>query len=219
MANRSSRYTELLYALDQMSLQDASIIGKKRFASRICTGRIYHAEIYLGSLIAEFQMIDEDPVLVKQMIRYFYKNDYDDSPSTDNKNNAWDLDLKPKPNVLKMSPAHVPGHPLVPKISDDAVALASEALMFNTKMYILAEKHNVQDLKRLATTKFKEAARAGWQTPSFIAAVDHLWANTVAPDTTLRDQMASIGCDNLKELVKTRSFELHEVHARAGQFC
>jgi len=78
--------------------------------------------------------------------------------------------------------------------------------MFNTKVYIGAEKLMIPALKRLATYKYKERVAEHWNSSTFSAAAALLWESSVDTDTMLRSVVSSGVIKNIGTLLERGKF-------------
>lgn len=83
-------------------------------------------------------------------------------------------------------------------------------LTFHSKVYTLAEKCWIDDLKHVAIQKFREAASQDWGLDDFVLAAREVYTGTVDTDRGLRDVIVNTLCDRrgvmdegpVKDLVK-----------------
>jgi hypothetical protein len=86
-------------------------------------------------------------------------------------------------------------------------------LTFHSKVYTLAEKCWIDDLKDVAIQKFRVAASQDWNLYDFVSAAREVYTGTVDTDRGLKDVIVNTLCDRrgimddkvVKDLVK----ELH----------
>lgn len=76
---------------------------------------------------------------------------------------------------------------IVPRLEDDGADLDTTRLTTNTMMYALADRFYIDDLKVLARTKFREAAKEDWNSKSFVHAAELVFESTPGSDKGLRD--------------------------------
>ena len=60
-------------------------------------------------------------------------------------------------------------------------------MIFNARIYGLADKYEILSLKGLAKTKFESVARAGWNTIDFPLSIEIIYESTPSSDRELRD--------------------------------
>lgn len=80
------------------------------------------------------------------------------------------------------------------------------ALLFNTKVYIAADKFDIPALKKLATEKYTASVSDHWNSPEFCEGAHFLWNNSMAGDRTLRDVVITAGHQNFKSLLDRGEF-------------
>ena len=68
-----------------------------------------------------------------------------------------------------------------------ALTGSSSQLLAHTKMYEMADKYEVVDLKELAKEKFSRGCKHFWNTSDFQIAADHAFSTTPDDDNGLRD--------------------------------
>lgn len=60
-------------------------------------------------------------------------------------------------------------------------------LVVHAKVYAVAEKYNLSDLKTLAMEKFQDEVKGRWDSDDFILAAQEVYTSTVEHDRSLRD--------------------------------
>jgi hypothetical protein len=166
-------------------------------------------------------MSEDNPRAVKEFICNLYNADYDhiDPGSTVPESNLL-TDERPQSTHLVM-----PGDSIInersagglaerrsgeddsPKTTFERVHMNfANALVFNTEMYILADKYDVPALKLLATAKFETAAIWGPSSSKFCEAVELLWENTRDDDVMLRNIVTNIALTNIDTLANKEEF-------------
>ncbi|KAB8294955.1 hypothetical protein EYC80_006908 [Monilinia laxa] len=75
-----------------------------------------------------------------------------------------------------------------PEVSPEPAADSTpSSLLFNAKVYIIADKYMIPALKDLANEKCLRGVEAHWNTPEFSKVAELLWENTAESDKMLRD--------------------------------
>lgn len=91
------------------------------------------------------------------------------------------------------------------------------SLLFNAKVYIIADAYMIPELKDLAITKYKEGVETCWDTPEFSEAVKLLWENTVESDTLVRDAVVTAAASHKDRLLDRGDFvEFLSTHGDFG---
>ncbi|TEY43196.1 hypothetical protein BOTCAL_0375g00120 [Botryotinia calthae] len=141
----------------------------------------------------EYHMSDEKSPIVEAMINYLYCGSYDDQVALESKASDGDLrvELPPSPPKPTIEPFGGPWAQM-PRRSGMFVPVAQvtpptkpSSLLFNAKVYIIADKYMIPALKSLAHEKFTNSLREHWNTPEFTAVAEFLWDNTPGFDTLL----------------------------------
>lgn len=129
------------------------------------------------------------------MLRFIYQKDYDDEREpvvqknepetfqTRNDLDGWGLAIAP------IDPFY-----------------QEESLLINVKVYILADKLDIIELKELATSKYEMLVLALWDTAAFLESVALLFGNTMENDLPLREIIAMISSYRIKNLMEKESF-------------
>jgi hypothetical protein len=147
---------------------------------------------------------DDDPLIVEQMIQYFYNAKYVDTSS----GKLSDSSSLPEPS--KSAGTF--------EFWNDVRAEAAKPLFLRANMYIMADKHNVNALKALAARNFRCIAGICWRTLAFIEVAAHVWENTIASDTQLRDAITDIAFANLGYLMGNEQFNSMELMPERDTF-
>lgn len=80
------------------------------------------------------------------------------------------------------------------------------SLLINAKVYIIAEKYDIQALKELACAKYKEVWQKSWNSAHFTESASLVYENTVEEDKMLRDVIVKAASDNIKALLDRGEF-------------
>lgn len=138
----------------------------------------------------EYHMNDDEPSIVGKMIDYLYTLDYDDHCSS----------TSGAKSVIEYARADDPA-----------------SLLVNAKVYIIADKYEIEALKKLACLKYKEVLLNTWNTSNFSESASHVFENTVETDRTLRDVIVQVASDNIRALLDRGEFvDLLKRHGDIG---
>ena len=83
----------------------------------------------------------------------------------------------------------------------------ADALLIHAKMYELADKYSITDLKDLVKEKFQLACQLWWDTPTFANAAHYVFSTTPDQDKGLRDIVASTITSHAKILLTRPDIE------------
>ncbi|TEY87492.1 hypothetical protein BOTCAL_0001g00180 [Botryotinia calthae] len=138
--------------------------------------------------LIQFDMSDQDSVIVDAALSYIYTSEYNDDPVGTHSNT----------NML----SYVPAMPHQPQDSfPPARNLDDSRLLFNTEMYIFACKYKIGRLDCLAAEKFYHVAHLP-SPPLLYSKADVLEKRPAFVAA------ASLFCDNMPDLVERKSDEL-----------
>jgi hypothetical protein len=145
------------------------------------------------------------------MIDFLYCLDYDD--------NRLDIEDQPPtsrahnsiPPPVKFTFGEGTGTDSIPTVSGATVAeqptgLNSASLVVNAKIYIIADKYDIQALKEWAVAKYKEVLPATWNSPSFIESASLVFEKTLESDRMLREVIIRKASENAKALFDRGEF-------------
>ncbi|KAJ8067098.1 hypothetical protein OCU04_004475 [Sclerotinia nivalis] len=182
----------------------------------------------------EYHMSDDELPVVEAMIHYLYLRTYDDqvtlAPKASGSNSQLRVGkakLPPSPPTPESKPkpkpepefeldtwggrgnltwnnrvlAHTGGR--VPEVTP--VSLPS-SLLFNAKVYIIADKYMIPALKSLACEKCSKSLEEHWNTSEFSAAAELLWENTPSSDMLLRDSVVTAAASHINVLLNRGEF-------------
>lgn len=86
-------------------------------------------------------------------------------------------------------------------------------LLIHAKIYIIADKYDIDPLKIMAASRYQKALGFGWDDSAFLRTVELIYDNTVESDRLLRDVVARYINDHLAALLKQKEFiELMKEH-------
>lgn len=143
------------------------------------------------------------------MIDFLYRLDYDDNrldtedqPPTSGPHNSM-----PSPVLFKFQD----GTGSTPAVDGAAVAeqrteLNSLSLLVNAKIYIIADKYDIQALKEWAVAKYEEVLPTTWNSSSFIESASLVFEKTLESDRMLREVIIRKASANSKALFDRGEF-------------
>lgn len=101
-----------------------------------------------------------------------------------------------------------PTSPAKPTRTSQQVAPAGEdgPLLLNVKLYIMADRYDVQPLKVLAKTKYEQIIGNAWNDVSFAASLKMLYDETLESDRLMKDIAVKTAGQNIKTLVDRGEF-------------
>jgi hypothetical protein len=79
-------------------------------------------------------------------------------------------------------------------------------MIFNVRLYQVADKYFVPQLKKRAKEKFGQIARTCWQMDDFPVAITEAYQYTRKDDRDLRELLVQISQDHVVELMKSERF-------------
>jgi hypothetical protein len=80
-------------------------------------------------------------------------------------------------------------------------------MFFHAQVYGLADQYAIPSLKDCSKRKFQTAISGGWQLEDFPLAIVEAYDSTPETDGGLRDAIVEVVTNNIKELVKSNSFQ------------
>lgn len=89
---------------------------------------------------------------------------------------------------------------------DQPKMVNSLSLLINAKVYIIADKYEVQALKDLAIAKYLHVLPETWNSSAFAESADLVYNNTVETDRMLRDAIVQGASKNVKALLDRGEF-------------
>lgn len=128
-------------------------------------------------------MSDDEPSIVGKMIDFLYTLDYDDRPSS----SVVAEEAKQQQQQARAS--------------DQA-----SSLLVNAKVYIIADKYELEALKSFACTKYKKVLSNTWNSPFFPESACHVLENTMETDRPLRDVIVRVASEHAKDLLDRDDF-------------
>ncbi|KAK6599696.1 BTB/POZ domain-containing protein [Botrytis cinerea] len=149
----------------------------------------------------EYHMSDEKLPIVEAMINYLYCGNWiavePPKPVTEPIGDPWaQRRVEVKQHNYRGFGQQVQGAPLTKPSS----------LLFNAKVYIIADKYMIPALKSLAHENFTKSLREHWNTPEFAAVAEFLWDNTPGSDTLLRKAVTATAATYIDVLLDKEEF-------------
>ncbi|TGO39744.1 hypothetical protein BHYA_0048g00090 [Botrytis hyacinthi] len=145
----------------------------------------------------EYHMSDEELPIVEAMINYLYRGSYDDQVT---------LGSEASDDVSQVEPPPSPPKQVTETISQVAPLTKPSSLLFNAKVYIIADKYMIPALKSLAHEKFTKSLLEHWNTPEFTAGAKFLWKNTPGSDVLLRRVLVTTAATCINVLLDRGEF-------------
>ncbi|TGO47966.1 hypothetical protein BOTNAR_0499g00090 [Botryotinia narcissicola] len=165
----------------------------------------------------EYNMSDEELPVVEAMINYLYCGNYDDQVALGSEDSDDDSQFYPPsspPKQVTETSLFGQRHDIrrqafggfgqmVPQV---APLTKPSSLLFNAKVYIIADKYMIPALKSLAHEKFTKSLREHWNTPEFTAGAEFLWENTPGSDVLLRRALVKTAATYINVLLDKGEF-------------
>ena len=153
---------------------------------------------------------EDDPEIVAAMIKFLYTQDYDD-----------------KSNATKVGPAksgsEVRGRFTNKRVVEarlkagTKVVSTGEELITNAKVYVIADKYDIQPLKELAAQKYENVLAEAWNSPYFASSLKILYEQTPASDVRLKKPAIARAASHITDLMKHDGFL--ELCKTNGEIC
>jgi hypothetical protein len=81
-------------------------------------------------------------------------------------------------------------------------------MLFNGRVYSIAEKYDALTLKQSAQEKFKTAVGTGWGMDDFPQVIREVYKSTPPNDRGLRDVVAKVAHEHIQDLLKKSDFHV-----------
>ncbi|EFQ96930.1 hypothetical protein MGYG_08855 [Nannizzia gypsea CBS 118893] len=101
----------------------------------------------------------------------------------------------------------------------DYDASGSNNMLFHARVYKVAEKYIIPDLKEKALEKFEAAVRTCWGTDDFPSAIEEVYTSIPAIDRVLRDVISQTAFENIESLLRKDGFQSVSVVRAAWALC
>jgi hypothetical protein len=157
----------------------------------------------------EVYLEDDEPDIVKNMVEFLYTTDYNDRRS------ASKCDLDQKADDLESTVPEAPEEDIIIdtgpiEVTENSAVNSLEynpqSLVTNAKMYIIADKNEIEALKKLASTKYKQVVPKCWNDLAFAESARLIYENTTESDRTVKDIIIQAASDNIKALLDRDEF-------------
>lgn len=150
------------------------------------------------------------------MIKFLYTDTYEDGNDSTATATITDPTIAAKMSQFTAErPQDVQSQPKSPQNStpqSSASTRASktvepaEAVLINTKVYIIGDKYDIQPLKDLAAKKYGEALPNHWNSAPFVASLKLVYEETLENDRPLKDLAVKTAAKHAKELTDRGEF-------------
>ncbi|KAI9765219.1 MAG: hypothetical protein M1840_007711 [Geoglossum simile] len=190
---QSGKYSDLTITCgdNTFKVHRSVICPRSRFFEAACDNEFKEGRT------GEVALVDDDPTTVKRMISYLYTLDYE---------NEGNLEVE----VAASFP--IPGE----SVEADTLTLVDAqddepeekpAHFSDVRVYAIADKYGIIELKQLAKRRFERWAGQNWSHKDFPVIVREVFKSTPSSDRGLRDIVCRVSADNVKELVEKKQAE------------
>jgi len=194
----SDKYTDMTIACNgrKFRVHKAVVCVQSKVFARAMDGNFREGRT------GEIDLEDDEPEVVAQMIKWLYTEDYEDRSAA----------VIPRINTPA---AHTTTRSRASRLTSSNQTSTSTSsttvpsgtgLLFNTKMYIIADKYDLYPLKELANVKYGNALSAQWDSSEFVESLKLLYEETMENDTLLKDVAIKLAGEHAKELLDRREF-------------
>ncbi|KAI9784670.1 MAG: hypothetical protein M1816_000786 [Peltula sp. TS41687] len=213
----SSKYSDLIIRCggQEFKVHKVILCGQSKFFDKACdAGWKEGAE-------GVIDLPEDDVAVVEAMLRFLYTADYDaaaggaapvdrssrSEQAGSGSNKRRRTTREPSRALTVTTTASTSTSTTTSTTSTPAVTIVSP-MLFHIRVYVTAEKYDIQPLKKLAKYKFANAIRTCWDMDDFPHAVAEVYSgeNLPAADRGLRDILVDVVHDHLEELLKKRGF-------------
>ncbi|KAL6149966.1 hypothetical protein ACJQWK_02530 [Exserohilum turcicum] len=87
-----------------------------------------------------------------------------------------------------------------------SVADAASPMVFNVKVYSIADKYDIPALKSVARQKFQESVETCWNMDDFPHAIAEVYNSTPPNDQGLRSLVVDVACEHITSLLQKQGF-------------
>jgi hypothetical protein len=177
---------------------------------------ILFANCFQEATTGEIDLQEDEPEIVANMIKFLYKDSYEDgnestatAATTGSTTAAKTSEAKGKKAQKVQSQRKTP-QTSTPQSSTSTEASktveSAEAVLINTKVYIIGDKYDIQPLKDLAAKKYGEALLNHWNSAPFVASLKLVYEETLENDRPLKDLAVKTAAKHAKELTDRDDF-------------
>ncbi|KAE8334602.1 hypothetical protein BDV24DRAFT_172222 [Aspergillus arachidicola] len=145
-------------------------------------------------------VIYDDPFIIAKMFDFLYRADYDDSVEMS-------LDDVTHPQVTQQQ-NHIEG--------EQAPATVELAHRHNAKVYVVADKYVIEELKNLSRRKLESRLKSQWSDTEFIPLIEYVYGSASPPQSDLRQVISTFAVQHLATLKSSAAF--HEVRRQYPDF-
>lgn len=91
-------------------------------------------------------------------------------------------------------------------ISSGSESSRVSPMLFNVKVYHIADKYDIPQLKEVAKKKFETAVKTCWQMDDFPIAITEVYSGTLKTDRGLREPLVNISTEHIDQLQEEDGF-------------
>ncbi|EAW11461.1 BTB/POZ domain-containing protein [Aspergillus clavatus NRRL 1] len=157
--------------------------------------------------------IYDDPLIVTKMIDYLYSADYDDSSDKDlpkcqecsdtTESESEEVAIIGSDNEYDVAPAPI-------------WQVKESKAHVNAKVYVIADKYGINELKNLAREKLESNLQHDWKDTEFIPIVEYTYGPECPKQSDLQSIITKYSIQHLSTLKESRRF--HEVLKQFPEF-
>jgi hypothetical protein len=190
------------------------VVSRNVLCSFVPCGRV-NADCFSQEAYSKrIELKDDDPETVERMISFLYTFDYKDEACRDHESTKINSEYDSGDEAGEIQDMVEPIEDQAPPEATDSV-LENEAsngqdyqptIFSAVRVYAIADKYDIQGLKRLAKQRFCEWAATNWACEDFPAIAREVFESTPSSDRGLRDFILGIVTDHADVFIKNDDF-------------
>ncbi|KAB8239957.1 hypothetical protein BDV35DRAFT_399088 [Aspergillus flavus] len=160
-------------------------------------------------------VIYDDPFIIAKMFDFLYRADYDDSiemslgdvthPQVTQQQNH--VETEQAPTTAELGDCDV-SRPLLPP--------NGTSTQTNAKVYVVADKYVIEELKNLSRKKLESRLKSQWSDTEFIPLIEYVYGPASPPKSDLRQVISTFAVQHLSTLKSSEDF--HELRRQYPDF-
>ncbi|CZR69761.1 uncharacterized protein PAC_19661 [Phialocephala subalpina] len=150
---------------------------------------------FAEAITGEINLPGDHPQTLERLIKFLYTGNFDAIPSADE-----------AANEISYATTEELSSDLAEEVSRKAAEGHSGILITCTRVFIMAEKYDIPDLKNLAKTKFEGAISTEWNTCALSVSLRLMYDELPESDRLIKDVAIEAAASHVKELTDRGEF-------------
>jgi hypothetical protein len=150
--------------------------------------------------------MEDDPDAVECMLSYLYTLEYSDGVNRDTQDDGTSQREEPLGSHTGNGTAEIPDLTEADRETGGSLDQQELGLLANMRVYALADKYEIHELKEFAKSRFSKQVWDNWSGVEFLEILGEVFDSAPSSDPGLRDVVTQVCLKNMKSLIVDERF-------------